>query len=43
VIPPEGYEGSRKLSGKELDNVVLKGPIEQNAYGRGGIYELLLI
>lgn len=28
---------------KELENIVLKGPIEQNCYGRGGIYELLLI
>jgi hypothetical protein len=31
------------MSENEINDVVLKGPIEQNVYGRGGIYELLLI
>ncbi len=43
VVPPPGYVGTRKLTLKELDNVVLNSPIEQNAYGRGGLYEMLLI
>lgn len=43
VVPPRDYRGTKKLTMKELDNVILKNPIEQNAYGRGGFYELLLI
>ena len=43
MIPPKEYRGTKKVTMDDLDNVILKNPIEQNAYGRGGFYELLLI
>lgn len=43
IVPPAGWKGTRSVNQRELDNIVLKSPIEQNAYGRGGVYELLLI
>lgn len=43
VIPPKGWKPNTHTDFSTLTNdIVIPGPIEQNAYGKGGIYELLL-
>ena len=43
-MPPKGWRPNDRVDYYRLtDDIVIPGPIEQNAYGKGGIYELLLI
>ena len=43
VIPPPGWKAREAGYGSCIDNMLIPGPIEQNTYGKGGIYECLHI
>jgi jumonji domain-containing protein 2 len=43
VIPPKSWKPSSKHIKKNLDNILVNGPIEQNIYGKGGVYEAIHI
>jgi hypothetical protein len=38
VVPPAGWKASAK-GYKDVDSITIPSAIDQNAYGRGGIYE----
>lgn len=42
VVPPKGWR-PRRGDYDALDGMMIPGPIEQNAYGKGGAYECLHI
>lgn len=42
VVPPKGWKASSK-GYHHVDSISIPGPIEQNAYGRGGVYECVHI
>lgn len=42
VVPPTGWKASSK-GYSNVDTISISGPIEQNAYGRGGVYECMHI
>jgi len=37
IIPPKGWKARSEDYDKSLENLAISGPIEQNAYGKGGI------
>eukprot|EP01015_Nassula_variabilis_P037567 TRINITY_DN9970_c0_g1_i3.p1 TRINITY_DN9970_c0_g1~~TRINITY_DN9970_c0_g1_i3.p1 ORF type:complete len:332 (+),score=49.32 TRINITY_DN9970_c0_g1_i3:65-1060(+) len=43
VVPPAGWKARQASYDQDVQTTMVKGPIEQNAYGKGGIYELLYI
>jgi jumonji domain-containing protein 2 len=43
VVPPKSWKPSSKVFKDNLDNLPVIGPIEQNIYGKGGIYEAIHI
>ena len=43
VIPPKGWKPSNKPSQINFDNLLVRGPIEQNIFGKGGVYEAIHI
>lgn len=43
VVPPEGWRAQAKDYTDRLENLSINGPIEQNIFGKGGVYECLHI
>lgn len=43
IVPPPSFKARSLDYDKSIQSLILQGPIEQNIYGKGGIYELLLI
>jgi jumonji domain-containing protein 2 len=43
IIPPAGWSARHSDYGPSIDNFIIPGPIEQNTYGKGGVYECLHI
>jgi jumonji domain-containing protein 2 len=43
VVPPKSWKPSSKAFKDNLDNLLVNGPIEQNIYGKGGVYEAIHI
>ena len=43
VVPPADWKPSSFKSKDKLSNLIVLGPIEQNIFGKGGIYECLHI
>jgi len=43
VIPPKKWKASKMDYDKEMDDLIVSSPIEQNVYGKGGIYELMMM
>jgi jumonji domain-containing protein 2 len=42
VVPSKGWKATSKPL-ENIDDIVIPGPIEQNAFGRGGCYECVHI
>ena len=42
VVPPKGWK-AKSGNYDSIDAMHIPGPIEQNAYGRGGVYECVHI
>jgi jumonji domain-containing protein 2 len=43
VVPPKKWKPNKLDYSKEIEDLIVSSPIEQNVYGKGGIYELLMI
>lgn len=43
VVPPKTWKPSKKPTKQNLDNLLVSGPIEQNIFGKGGVYEAMHI
>lgn len=43
IVPPPEWRARQSDYGPSVDNMMVPGPIEQNTYGKGGIYECLHI
>lgn len=43
VVPPKGWKPNKGHSKQFLDGLIVNGPIEQNVFGKGGVYEAMLI
>lgn len=43
VVPPPGWKPASSLYSAKLNDLLVKGPIEQNIFGKGGVYECLHI
>jgi len=43
VVPPSDWKPSSLKKNEKLKNVIVHGPIEQNIFGKGGVYECLHI
>jgi jumonji domain-containing protein 2 len=42
-VPPNGWKGKASNYSEKLEGLLVSGPIEQNIFGKGGIYECLHI
>ena len=43
VVPPKAWKPNSKRTKENMDDLLVNGPIEQNVYGKGGVYEAILI
>lgn len=43
VIPPPEWKARGSRYEEALENLTINGPIEQNIFGKGGVYECLHI
>lgn len=43
VVPPKKWKATNINYEDIMEDLKILGPIEQNTYGKGGVYELLLI
>ena len=43
IVPPKGWVSRAKDYHKRLDGLIINSPIQQNTFGKGGIYECLHI
>jgi len=38
IIPPPEWKARQSDYGQTIENFIIPGPIEQNTYGKGGVY-----
>lgn len=43
VVPPKSWKPNSRAPKDNLDNLIVSGPIEQNIFGKGGVYEAIHI
>ncbi len=43
VVPPKSWKPNSKQTKKNMDDLLVSGPIQQNIFGKGGVYESILI